>query len=136
MPENWNPEFDIWLLIVWKPFIRCMAMGFSLGPMAESMRVLMKMIKNMDLGLFSIKMAEFMKVNGWMESNMVEEDTKRKILLKRVFGIMVSEPSGSEEKKMMTQHNWVKDKMIRTNKKRNRTARKKAKSPNHEILLI
>ena len=40
-----------------------------------------------------------------MESNMVEEDTKRKILLKRVFGIMVSEPSGSEEKKMMTQHN-------------------------------
>ena len=65
-----------------------------------------------------------MKVNGWMESNMVEVSIQNVILSKRVFGIMVSELSGSKEE-IMTQKNSIKVKMISNKKKRNRTPIKK-----------
>ena len=59
-----------------------------------------------------------------MESNMVEVSIQNVILSKRVFGIMVSELSGSKEE-IMTQKNSIKVKMISNKKKRNRTPIKK-----------
>ena len=55
---------------------------------------------------------------------MVEVSIQNVILSKRVFGIMVSELSGSKEE-IMTQKNSIKVKMISNKKKRNRTPIKK-----------
>jgi|LakMenE01Jun11ns_1017448.scaffolds.fasta_scaffold8616818_1 hypothetical protein len=50
-----------------------MAEAFTLGPMAESTREIMKMIKSMALVYIHGLMGEFTVVNGLMASNTVKE---------------------------------------------------------------
>ena len=65
---------------------RCMVRVFSYGPMVESMMGSIIMIRRRDLAFFYLRMDVDMKESGKMESSKGEVSTRRKTLLRRVYG--------------------------------------------------
>ena len=80
--------------------IKCTEKGKQFGKMEEPTVENMRMIKNTDTEILNELMAESIKENGKMESNMAKEHILiHKILLEQVFGRMEKGLGGLKKKK-------------------------------------